>query len=555
MNDRLQPWGRFVSVAGIALALALTGCKDDAGGGSGGGTDDSAGTESGGTETDASGTIGPDTEGGTDTGPPGGVPPQDAIRQLVEARCNWLFNCCATGEIVFDLGPFTGSAADCTNRVLEVLESGAPSSPIDAGPSDLLLALTQSYGQGRIELDAAAVQACADHLANQACTPVPDPDAGGNCDPSQSMPLVDPCALDRLAAGRQDIGDECEPAVQAECIDGSRCVDFGTSGVCAALSLEGEPCFADADCDDAVVCNLAGTGTCVVGADIGQPCTYVDPENPIPGTERDRCGRGLSCDATNFVCVGGSCGPGAPCVVDSQCPPEHYCLQQTCQPPQDGGGPCTKDEHCLSGFCSVGINQCSEPTGMPDGSSCTSNFQCLSGFCDTQGSLTCIPPRAPGEECPTFNAAECADGFCDTTVNPTPICVAYGQQDDPCMLASECDPEAFLSCVNMTCTKLMDGDVCFANEQCISGLCFTNMCTTPLSVGDACGTAAMGRPCAEGSFCDIPLGGTDGDCTALKLTGSPCVTDDQCYGLCVEMWGETMCDDTPPVDGAWCDGV
>lgn len=540
----------------VGLALGTFGCKDDDGGaGMDSGTSAATeGTDSvGDTETDSAGTMGSATES-SDTDVPG-IPPEEAIVQLVEARCQWLFNCCAAGEIDYELGPFTADAADCTNRVISVLESGTPGSPVAAGPSDLLLALTQSFALGRISLDANAVQACVDYLANEGCTPALA-EGQERCDPADSQPLDDPCDLRLLAIGRQDVGEECEPLLQAECAAGARCVDFGTSGVCAALSAEGEPCFADTDCDEAFVCDLAGTGNCVMGAAVGQACSFADPMNPLPGTELDRCGRGLTCATDDFTCAGGSCGPGAPCTFDAECPEGLFCIVDACQPPQGGGGPCEVNEHCQSNFCSLGTNVCSEPSGMPDGTSCFSNFQCLSAFCDPVA-LICTPPKAPGQPCPSGQAAECEDGFCQPPAMGVGdgTCVAYGQEGDPCTTVSDCDPAESFSCVNMTCQKLPNGDSCFSNAQCVSGLCFANLCDTPLSVGDNCGAAAMGLPCEEGSFCDIPLGETDGNCTALQLTGTPCVTEEQCYGSCVEIWGERLCDDTPPVGAAWCDGM
>ncbi len=534
---------------GLGLMLGLGGCGDDGGGGgSGTGTDG----PTGGSGDSTGSTDGPDStadETGTTSGE--SVPPEEVIRELVEARCQWLFTCCSGGELAFELGPFTSDAADCTERVLAVLESGNPEAPLDAGPSDLLLALTQSYARDRITLDAAAVTQCASHLAGAGCTPIPGSDE--HCDPAESEPIADPCALTVLATGKQQVGEECEPLISAECVPGARCVDFGTSGVCAQLAAEGESCFADGDCQDPLVCDLAMTGTCVTGGALGDPCAFADPENPVPGTEVDRCARGLSCDPMMFSCVGGSCGPGAPCVDDSQCPVEHFCVADLCQAKQGGGGPCEQNEHCISDFCSQGTQTCSTPSGFEDGVPCVGSFQCISDWCDPM-SLVCEQPNDPGEPCDSLQNAECKDGYCDSSVPANPVCAAYGDIGDPCMITSECDATQSLSCVDMQCAKLQNGDPCFNDLQCEDGLCFQSMCDTPLSLGEACGTVAMFKPCTEDAFCNIPLGETDGSCTQLSSTGQACADDMQCWGQCVEQWGTQMCDDTPAVGGAWCDG-
>jgi hypothetical protein len=225
-----------------------------------------------------------------------------------------------------------------------------------------------------------------------------------------------------------------------------------------------------------------------------------------------------------------------------------------CTPPQGGGGSCSVNEHCLSSFCSLPAGVCSEPSGEPDGTMCVSNFNCISGFCDPT-TLICTPPKAPGQPCPSLQNAECADGYCEPPmVMGDGTCRAYGQEGDPCTTVAECDPEGFFVCLNTTCSKIANGDPCSSSLQCASGLCFNSVCDTPLVVGDACGAVALGRPCQEGAYCDIPLGETDGMCKALQRTGNPCLTDDQCYGSCVEIWGERLCDDTPPEGTAWCDG-
>lgn len=544
-----------ILVLGCMLSLGPAACSDDGGGQ---GTMETEGAMSG-TAGDADGSgggsAGEDGGPGGEDGGSGGAPtidPDEAVRSLVDARCGWMFDCCAAGEVAYELGPFTKDAADCAQRVMGVLESGNPDTPVMAGPSDLLLGLVNAYARGTLELDAQAVMACAAHLRESGCNPVPDPQGPAHCDPTESARVEDPCDLRVLAIGKQAIGETCEPALGAECVPGARCVDFGTGGVCAGLASEEQACFSDEDCASPLVCDLAGNGRCRTGAGLGEACSFVDPENPVPGTEKDRCARGLSCDPDELICRGGSCGPGAPCLFDQQCPENHACVFGTCLPPQDGGGACEANRHCISNLCSEGANVCADPTGMPNGSPCGNDNQCRSGFCEPD-SATCSRPQSSGEPCPAGRDAQCQDGYCDTSDAENPTCRSYSSSGGPCSDPSHCEASLGLSCVDGTCRKLEIGESCNGNVQCASQLCHGGTCAEPTPIGDTCG-AGVDLPCGWDAFCDIPMGVEEGKCRARLLTGSACTDDAQCWGSCVEAWGASMCDDTPPGNATSCDG-
>ncbi len=544
----------------LAVASLMASACGGNGGGKGtdgetdGGSETSGTTSTSESSSDSAGTVGTAGTAGTagTSGATTGVDPGDAIRELIEARCAWMFDCCATGELAYTLGPFTGSREMCVERILGVLETGSTSSPLEAGPSDLLLFLKFSHALDRMEFNGDAVAACVQHLATAACTPRPGPPTP-HCEPGTTDPDTDPCALDRIAVGKQAIGQDCEPALQAECLPGSRCVNFGNKGVCAGLGVVGESCFADGDCVSPLVCDFAGGGACAAGSEVGGPCAFSDPTNPVLGTESQRCERGLFCDPTGLTCVGGTCAPGAPCATDSQCPEDYLCIQGSCLPVQDEGGPCATHLHCVSGICNFVTLTCTAPTGVADGQPCMIYIQCRSGWCHPTN-LLCEPKSEPGEPCDALSNLQCTEGLCDTTDPANPVCRAYSGQGEPCTTALECDPVLGVTCFNDICQDFPNGETCTVANQCQSGLCWMTLCDDFPPHGAPCGGVDQ-KPCAADAYCSVPLGQTAGICTVLNGAGSPCTGNLQCWGLCDEIWGERMCDDTPPTDFAWCDGV
>jgi len=475
----------------------------------------------------------------------GGTPPDEAIRQFIAARCSWLFSCCGTGELRLELGPFTASEDECVARVMGVLESGGSTPPVEAGPSALLLPLTQAYAQGRITFDPDAVATCVTSLLDAPCNAYAEP--ATRCEPTDLQPEVPPCALERLTQGQQSVGDPCDPLIGNECADGSRCILAGADGVCVALAGTDVPCFADTDCAAPLICDLASSGTCRPGRAEGEACAFADPENPLPGTETERCEPGLVCNPTNLSCSGRTCDLGTTCTSDLQCPADLYCIEGSCLPPRAGGEPCTSSAHCVSTYCS-GV--CSEPN-QPNDSFCVVHGECASGWC-MWTSQTCSDPPDVGDPC--VSTTDCAEGYCNTALE-VPVCAAYAGDGDPCVTVADCDPELLLQCIDATCRKLANGETCYSSIHCESELCYLGYCAAPLALDEACGATSGNLPCVVDTYCDLPVGQVDGTCRPLLASGEPCRDSAQCQGACVEVWGQDLCDATPAPLAAWCDGT
>jgi hypothetical protein len=544
----------FKACFALAAALALVGCGDDGGrsdglGNGGTGTDGIGDGGDGGTgDGDGSG-----DDGGDDGGDGGGGPAGDALEKLIEAQCGWLFGCCTRGELDVLLGPFTTGTADCVDRVIAALESGNSEPPVEAGPSDLLLYLIFALNDGRVQLDDAGVDACVAELADTPCTePPPGTEDDEHCTPEVPEVPSEACAPERIFVGTQQLGEECTPSQPFECVPGLECVSFGEIGVCAEPAVEGDYCFTDADCAEPLICDFE-VGLCANGSGVGEPCSYNDPESPIPGTEAQRCEPGLSCDPTNLVCVG-TCAPGSPCTIDYECPELHVCVLGACRTPGAGGADCEEAGDCISGVCEAATTTCKPVVNL--GEPCTIHTECSSGFCHPSN-IVCAPQQPVGQPCTTNQDAECLDGFCDTAQAPA-VCVAYGGNGAPCDYSNPCAED--FGCVGGTCTPkpLLNGSPCVANDDCVSELCWYNFCEAKAGPGAACGEGANDKPCQDAAYCDIELddqGLPVGTCRNKVDSGAACDADEQCWGQCIVAWGRRMCDGTPEGGAAWCDGT
>lgn len=485
------------------------------------------------------------------------------MKPLVGAACDWMFGCCSPDELVYQVGNFTVDADDCSDRLLDAITAGVPLDLVQAGLSDDpaagLLTLALAINEGRVDVNSSAVNKCADATSDRACNaPLVSGGPVGRCTPTATEVEVNPCDPNEMFRGKQAVGEECQGPW--ECQEGLRCADFGITGVCALRARENETCFSDAECADGLVCGF-DEGTCQKGAKSGEACAYADPANPIPGTELVRCADGLTCDPVAFVCAGGFCSPGSPCVdvfSDSDCPESFYCVGNfvtaaTCQQPGLVGSPCSKPDDCSSNFCDPFNEVCADLLG--NGDSCIQNSECASGFCTG----SCQPSFEIGQPCTSGLSEECRDGYCDSATDPlAPVCAAYASEGGGCPNGSECDPDDDLFCVDAVCLRqpFPNGTTCFDSSQCASRACYLDECTAGAVIGAQCTTDGLSEPCIVGSYCQAPLGAVDGICTELKRPGQPCESSDQCWGECVVRFGTLMCDATTAVDlqEVWCDG-
>jgi len=519
-------------------------------------TEDSGGSASADVDTGGPGSTGvatdPESSGGTglasedaseSTGTEVFVPARNAIENLLHARCEWLFNCCSTGELAVSVGPFTTDAVDCSARVTAALEHGTRLAPVEAGPSDDFVLLSTSHAAGRIELREAVVDECAASLRTAACTPTADDPTARHCTPGSSAMA---CDIAQMAIGRVAEGEPCDPELGVECTAGLVCHALGSNAICLPGSSPGDYCFSDLDCTTPHYCEIS-TGTCQRASGEGEPCSIASTsEGAQP------CQSGLVCDVENMICMS-QCARGTPCTEASECPEGLVCVLGRCGEVKPAGEPCEFGADCESGFCDSGT--CA--VAVADGEPCRVHAQCTSGFCHPFGEQ-CAARQADGEPCDSFSDLQCDGGVCDSSDPLSPVCVIPGAEGEPCTIDADCDVRASLACISTFCTRvpLPNDAPCVSSTQCESGLCWESLCAVPTPTGGACVPVPDGltKPCSVEAFCAPNEEGTSGTCTMRKGPGEPCRESLECWGSCRLLWGRLLCDGTLPTGEAWCDG-
>jgi len=539
--------------------------------------------------------------------------PQEVADDLAGALCDLSFRCCTAGEVHYYLGPYV-TQADCADRLvnaasintgfnfsLELFEETGVFLPN-------LAALDEAVEDGRTSVDRDQVDACIEHLQQIECNALEEePDM---CIPPE-LNVDEPCDPLLMFDGKQAEGERCSSVgFSFECEHGLVCRAIsvlGTDGACVAPGEVGDYCFTDSECGLDLYCSQLD-GTCQLFGQPGDVCAYADPDDPAPDPMSLllKCDEGLSCDPVTDRCVA-PCERGAGCFDDIQCDEAAglLCILGRCDSPRGNGLPCAEDLNCEPGLiCRLslgeGIYVCSEP--LPNGEFCNDHPDCASGFCDPS-EASCAPSVDPGEPCPAFNHAQCKDGYCSDTIpnnadpfctgNPAcspstcnldtnecvPVCIPRKEDGQSCTFGAnyECLSN---ECVNGTCRTLPlqngqecdspeqcesefcghdglcdmlplpDGKLCFSPDECESRVCSGGMCAPGLQEGSDCNPGLT--ECAADLYCDPeespPI------CVPVLDTGEVCKGDFQCRGFCVLSFGRMVCDSTPPVNGAICDG-
>jgi hypothetical protein len=284
---------------------------------------------------------------------------------------------------------------------------------------------------------------CADGLvcdgaSSQCVTATPLLDDGEVCTADSECAL--PCSVCRPdGAGALRCADRASAAGTCAATDHCRvdlhCVADG--GVCQPVRALFEPCGPTAPCGEQLVCtNLprpdpppppdAGAGdagandagSADAGAVDGGPVGFVcrGYSNLGQGCQRNglyRCAEG--------ACVGGVCVAGDiddPCIADSDCEDDAFCVVNVCVRKPREDAPCTSDGRCADGLvCTDDRCQQLPAAGEP----CTPDERCGDGaFCEVpdpgpDGGVVdagprCETTRPPGDAC--TDDAQCDHGRC-----------------------------------------------------------------------------------------------------------------------------------------------
>lgn len=493
----------------------------------------------------------------------------EALLPLIEAECAWRFSCCDFGETAWTFGFSVTDADRCEEQILASLVAGSGHEAVGNAAPSRMLEVALAFNESRIRVRPDAVQACVDFMRARPCNAFIEPNASGRCLPGE-VEAHDPCAIEQLFEGLVPPGAECLPGAHYTCAEG-QCKSAGGAGTCTRSAGYDELCTTNQDCEAGLYCDPI-EGRCKVGAQLGQNCAYLDPTQPLPGTEVIACAEGLECDPLDARCVA-TCSAGASCFDDSGCPQGLVCAVDRCRPPGQRGDPCDAATDCVSQRCDFVSAVCLDR--REDGSLCTTGSDCVSGYCDAN-TLVCAPQAQIGEPC-DGTSQHCAEGWCAWDGETQAYsCVAWAQAGEACDNNSmRCDPEPpqdpppgpgeppspepLLVCNSEVCEPFpfAVGVTCGADFECESEVCFQQMCHPGGAPGDDCDSSGLRPKCRADLVCDRPDGSLFGSCVHKLHAGQICERDDQCWGSCQVRWATRMCDPTYPASSeqAFCDGA
>lgn len=548
-----------------------------AGGTSNGGSSTTSGGGSGGSgEAGGGGEVSTSDSGGTSstdggTGGTGGTPLVGNIDNVVAAVCAWEFNCCDDGERTYRLSPFAEDAESCTERLVFALrESNATDNPYLSGPAalgGLLGTLGYVVDLDRVTPNSDGIIECIESWNDRDCNEAFDVDA--RCEgPGEG----DPCALTNLFDPKLLVGAECTLALaetaagnDVECEVGSTCLPVGADNpndfpTCVSRGLADDPCTADVDCDFNHYCDA---GNCAEKAGAGEPCSYEDADDPVPGEYDVQCAAGLFCHPLELECME-ACLIGSSCGADGSCPTGSGCAPLEVNESLDTFTVCTD-------------------LGNSAEAACNTDADCANAYyCD---GANCQADKTSGVACTTHN--ECAAGLhCDLGNAVEITCVTNLASGDTCTAAYQCGPTS-AGCVNeglvagSKCrNNLLAADaLCGSNADCRSGRCEVASTTTVDATciagageGDACDalpTDGTALSCAPGLLCfGTPGAVAGGTCETQAGPGSDCENPDgnpddtMCANgsACTDPWDEgSICSDAAVSEqnggsGISCDG-
>jgi hypothetical protein len=324
--------------------------------------------------------------------------------------------------------------------------------------------------------------------------------AGGT--PTHPNELPDaPCGVGLVCNGN-GVCQGCN--TDDQCTGGTECLTPKCNAGLGECFLQPEPAGKVISVQTAGDCtnNVCDANGNIVAAYNGQ-----DPQDDMADCTVDTCVAmnqtshppamyGSACnDGSGVVCDNAAHCVGKPCAVPADCPGGTFCADgvccdltcsgtcEACTGAKKGGGP--------NGLCAL------IGSGDPD-AECAGNSGCNMGACVPLGNGSpCV--NAVGE----CSSGFCADGFCcDMACNG--VCVTCSSNPGTCAaIASGQDPANECAgsqvCNGMAACRKINGDLCAAGSECLSGNCVDGRCcnTTCPGLCQACDVAASPGTCTN----------------------------------------------------------
>lgn len=358
---------------------------------------------------------------------------------------------------------------------------------------------------GRVVIDVAALQACAEEVADYGCA-------------ETFWAWDEPACMEDVfygATGTVAPGGGCEHDL--EC-DGGFCdYTLGTCpGTCIAWAGDMEDC-------SALPC-APGFGCATLLVPAGEFCVaerIVAAGEPCGGL--DVCMAGTSCEwdaeAGDDLCRA-PVASGSPCDVTTTCQYPHFCFPDgvgTCRPLAARGEPCGASAGCNPSFdhCDPVEGRCAPRPGADE--PCVAGVKCADGtFCDAADD-TCRLLPVLGEPC--ASAGACAgEAFCDTALLEPVCAVTPGDGED-------CSVSAYAKTV----------PPCAAGLFCQRDAAWAYTTCAPRVVADGICAGRADDECVDGTYCDA-IGPTAGTCNPQKPPGAACADHWNECGAEAECW-------------------
>lgn len=406
---------------------------------------------------------------------------------------------------------------------------------------------------------------------------------------------TDACTADRCIVGTGCVNDpitgcqHCPDGLDSECVSPYIC----KVGVCDMSSDPlGRCTWINEPCDDGNPCT---TGTCNQFTGL---CAFT----PVSGSCSDgnACTLNDACNTTLMKCIGTAvvCNDNNICTDDYCDTADGLCRELNNSATCDDSDPCTIDDTCANGTCSVATdkncedgdpctdNFCDPISGQcrqnvnaadcEDGDPCTVSDYCELGECLTGSAKNC----SDNNEC-TSDSCRASDGFClhdpntgtacgasnkciiSGTCNSLGTCDAtYKVCDDGKVCTTDvCAPSTGLCSYNANTLSCDDGNACTSGDVCFSGICGGSGVTCDDDVDctlDSCDTqsgcvfAPSNEYCDDGNECTTDICDPIFGCVNTPLADAgafPCSDDDACTlsdtcvgGECVGT--KRVCDDS-----------
>jgi hypothetical protein len=282
------------------------------------------------------------------------------------------------------------------------------------------------------------------------------------------------------------------------------------SGAGKLLMLSGATDSKAPNCPGVAAGILTGPGGGVIGA-------WQASSTAVPGATSAQSGTGSTgCTAPSITC-GPNCCPGGAICTDAN---QGIC---TCPP---GTAQCGLKcvTNCPNGQA-LDLDTCSCTSNcVADQSACNSNLECCSGFCDTNAGtcqscqflacdgVGCVDPSIDANHCGGCGIVcaapkgSCTEGVCACQPDGLPCVKHYDCCSDSCANgicgcvtvggdcsnfdSTCCDNGVTLICTSGTCRYLDSRHACFADNECLTGICSNGACMSCVDPGGACTRSA-----------------------------------------------------------------